>query len=144
MTGVYGQFKPSQVARETRPGFYGLEISCLPIREAALEVSEYANSDGPQVAIHVPFMRGYHRAVLLHALVTSPDEGTRKTGFDALQRGTLLASEIGRHRADLVTDSQLGICYKWVRETPRHSCLEQSRKKRGGSESLQLQWQYDP
>jgi sugar phosphate isomerase/epimerase len=95
MTGVHGTFDRTKVARETRPGFHGLEVSCLRSPEEAKAVANHAGDNGLAVGVHFPLVRDAYPAVGLHPWLTSRDESLRTAGFEAIKRDLDAALLVG-------------------------------------------------
>ena len=92
MTGIHGGFDRVRVARETRPGFHGLEVSCLRDPGEAKEVADYASAKGLATGVHFPLVSGTYPAVGLHPWLTSRDEHVRNAGFEAISRDRVSCS----------------------------------------------------
>lgn len=84
MTGVFGEFERAKVERERRPGFHGLEVSCLRAYDEAENVFRYAKDCRLSVGVHFPLVRGAHPGVSLHARLTSKEAQVRRAGFEKL------------------------------------------------------------
>lgn len=51
---MYGGFQPERVAKETRPGFAGIEVSNLSSREEAVTVANYVREREMVFGVHFP------------------------------------------------------------------------------------------
>lgn len=99
MTGIHGGFDRVRVARETRPGFHGLEVSCLRDPGEAKEVADYASAKGLATGVHFPLVSGTYPAVGLHPWLTSRDEHVRNAGLRP-SAGTAFRAARGGNRPE--------------------------------------------
>lgn len=95
MIGIYGSFRPEQVDRETRPGFYGTEVSCLPSLAEARRTAMYLGERHLRLGVHFPLVAGAHPGVVLHPFITSTVQADREAGFHALEQDLRHAAALG-------------------------------------------------
>ncbi len=60
MTGVYGSFQPARIAKETRPGFAGIEASHLSSLEEAEALANYVREQQWVLGVHFPLVKDFH------------------------------------------------------------------------------------
>ncbi len=94
IVGIYGTFRREKLIRELKPGFAGVEVSCLPSLEEAKQVAAFAEDNGLQFGVHFPLVKGRYEGIPLHPYITGRHE-ERLLAFSAIEQDMRDAKELG-------------------------------------------------
>jgi len=99
LTGVYGTFEPERVIRETRAGFWGLELGMLRSLSQAHAAVEFAKAQGLGLGIHAPLYASpkgsQPEGGFPHPFITSPDADIRQHAFAIVDNELRQARDLG-------------------------------------------------
>lgn len=95
LTGVYRDFDPSRIRRETRSGFWGLEVSMLRSIGEAYRLTDFAWSSGLRIGIHYPLVEDPSSVNCPHAMIASANRSVRERALAAVEKELRLAKDLG-------------------------------------------------
>lgn len=95
MVGIYGSFLEEKLEQELRPGFAGVEVSCLSSLDEARQAVAAAQKKSLQLGVHFPLVKGRYPDIPLHPYITGRDEAARLNSFAAIEQDMRDARDLG-------------------------------------------------